>query len=73
MYGDFYLKLEAAIDKIIYMNGGTWTGAAINHAKDRVFDFTRSASKTCIVLTDGVSADRVQGPGSASELTILMK
>jgi hypothetical protein len=44
-------------------SGNTMTGMGIQLAKIRLFDFSRSASKACVVITDGDSSDDVKGPG----------
>lgn len=53
-----------AVSRISYPRGGTKTGRALNYARRYIFERNRR-SKVLIVMTDGMSYDRVSGPAAA--------
>ena len=53
-----------AIDRIRYPRGGTKTGRALNYARRYIFAGSRR-KKVLIVMTDGISYDRVARPAAA--------
>ncbi|XP_078669871.1 collagen alpha-6(VI) chain-like [Branchiostoma floridae x Branchiostoma belcheri] len=55
-----------AIDNIVYMGGGTLTGAAITYMKD-FSQFRPNVQKIAIVVTDGQSSDDVAAPSQAAQ------
>ena len=61
------ITIEAAIDKMVYPGGETFTGQALNSAARVLFsnDTVRAnVSKILVVITDGVSTDDVTQPAA---------
>jgi len=65
-FGSYRSKHQVlrAIDRIRYPRGGTKLGRALNYVRRYVFGGSRR-NKVLIVMTDGVSYDRVGGPAAA--------
>ncbi|XP_048580138.1 uncharacterized protein LOC5520382 [Nematostella vectensis] len=62
-FGDYssLSRVSSAIDSLTYLNGSTYTGAALDKAKTELFDMAprRNVSNCLVLLTDGQSQDLV--------------
>lgn len=60
-------SIDKAIDDIVYPEGGTYIGNALDLTKSGVIDVSARSNvhRIVIVMTDGVSSDDVTGPSKA--------